>query len=573
VNFNNSNFKGPFEMIITSAYATWRRSISLALLAIVLVTSTVFAGQQPAVAPSSLELSQAERDLATGVKLETIRDVVTSLSADDMQGRGTAQPGGDKAAAFLADRFAALGLKPLGAKNTFLQPIKFRELQFATETSLKIGSETLQLGKDFIVAPPYSGDKNAAGGLVFVAYGLTSNVPKRSDLAGVEIKGKVVVLLEGPPRIVSKEAWRKAHIQFDIVRNLVGAGAAGIIFINTGREEHPYSEMADYLTRRQIEPADDEEAPEFLPPFLNLSDAAAEKLFAASGVTRAQALAKAETDSFTPINLKQSAKITVKLKKGKGVGSNVVGVLEGSDPKLKEEAIVYSAHYDAYGLAADNRIYHGAADNGLGVGEMLAIAEGFTHSATKPRRSIIFLAVTGEEYGGHGSNYWVHNPTWKIKQVAADLNFDGMGTEVYGPVKVLVGYGAEHSSLGTVLNEVAAASGLKVIPDPMPDEKAFYRSDHYFFVKKGIPGLMLLGAPEGEIKIWVDRMKEWEKTDYHQPGDTIRPDWNWDGPRTIAAVGIVMGMRLANSEEMPAWVSTSTFNRERGTNAPAPPEP
>jgi Zn-dependent M28 family amino/carboxypeptidase len=248
-------------------------------------------------------------------------------------------------------------------------------------------------------------------------------------------------------------------------------------------------------------------------------------------------------------------------------------LLEGSDPKLKSEALVYSAHYDAYGLSADNRIYHGAADNALGVAEMLAIAEVLTKSETKPRRSIIFLAVTGEEYGGYGSDYWVKNPTWKIKQVAADLNLDGMGTEVYGPVKVLVGYGAEHSSLGDLLNEVAAASGLRVIADPMPEEKSFYRSDHYFFVKKGVPGIMILGAPEGSTESWTDRLRKWEKTDYHQPTDIVRPDWDWSGPRTVASVMLVMGLRAANTESMPAWLPSSIFNRERGTDKPAPPEP
>src|SRR5262249_49894676 len=157
----------------------------------------------------------------------------------------------------------------------------------------------------------------------------------------------------------------KAKIQFDILRGLVAAGAAGIVFINHGPEEHPYSEVADYLTRRQVERADSEETPSFLPPFVSLSDEAADKLFARSRVSRTEALAKAETEGFTPIDLKQSAKITVRLKKGKGVGNNVIGLLEGSDTNLKGEAVVYSAHYDAYGLSADKRVYHGAADNGL----------------------------------------------------------------------------------------------------------------------------------------------------------------------------------------------------------------
>jgi Zn-dependent M28 family amino/carboxypeptidase len=181
--------------------------------------------------------------------------------------------------------------------------------------------------------------------------------------------------------------------------------------------------------------------------------------------------------------------------------------------------------------------------------------------------------VTGEEYGGYGSDYWVKNPTWKIKQVAADLNLDGMGTEVYGPVKVLVGYGAEHSSLGNLLTEVAASSGLRVIPDPMPEEKSFYRSDHYFFVKKGIPGMMILGAPDGATEAWTARLKKWTKTDYHQPTDIVRPEWDWSGPRTIASVMLVMGLRAANEDAMPSWAPSSIFNRERGTDKPPPPEP
>jgi Zn-dependent M28 family amino/carboxypeptidase len=271
--------------------------------------------------------------------------------------------------------------------------------------------------------------------------------------------------------------------------------------------------------------------------------------------------------------LKKSASITVRLRKGKGAGSNVVGFLEGSDPVLKSEAVVYSAHYDAWGVTNSNRVYHGAADNGLGVGQLMAVAEAMAQATARPRRSIIFLAVTGEEYGLYGSQYWVDNSTWKLKKVAADLNFDGMGTEVYGPVGTLVGYGAEHSSLGEILNNIAGAAGLKIIPDPMPDEKTFYRSDHYSFAKRGVPSLMLLGAPAGDTSLWIDRMKKWEKADYHQPTDTIRPDWNWDGPKTVAAIGAVMGLRIANDDQLPSWLPSSPFNRERGTNAAPPPEP
>ena len=543
------------------------------MLAVLFVASTAFGSTQAAVPAATRALSTTEQQLVDSLSLATIKDTVNALAADDMQGRGTAQPGGDKAAAYLADRFAKLGLKPLGANNSYLQPIKFRETQFLPQTGFTIGNQSLKMGSEFFVMPPYSGDENVNTKIYFVGYGLSVPVLKRNDLAGLDVRGKIVVLRDGPPPEIGKDQWKKAQAQLNVLRGLIGRGAAGIVIIGQDTETLTFAEMADYLTRRQIEPEDEGEMPDFLPPFISVSEAGAEKLFAASGITVAEAFAKAKRDDFTPIDLKESATITVRLKKSKGVGNNVVGLLEGSDPKLKSEALVYSAHYDAYGLSADNRIYHGAADNALGVAEMLAIAEVMTKAQSKPRRSIIFIAVTGEEYGGYGTDYWVKNPTWRIKQVAADFNLDGMGTEVYGPVKVLVGYGAEHSSLGTLLNDVAAASGLRVIPDPMPEEKSFYRSDHYYFVKKGIPGIMILGAPDGATQTWVERLRKWEKTDYHQPTDVVRPDWDWTGPRTVAGVMLVMGLRAANDETMPAWMPSSVFNRERGTDKPAPPEP
>ncbi len=543
------------------------------LLSLLIVTSTTFGWSQATAPATTRALSATERQLVESINVESIKQSVNALSAPEMQGRGTAQPGGDKAAAYLADRFAKLGLKPLGDNNTYLQPVKFKESQVTPETTFTAGKQTLKLGPDFFVMPPFSGDENVNGQLVFVGYGAVLRGLKRNDLGVLDVKGKVLVLREGPPPEITKEAWSKGQASIDIIRGLISRGVAGLILINKYTEDRSYDQMADYLTRRRLQLESDQEMPEFLPPFIAVSEAGADKLFVDSGVTKAEAFAKADRDDFTPIDLKQSATITVRLKKAKGTGSNVVGLLEGSDPKLKSEALVYSAHYDAYGVSLDNRVYPGAADNGLGVAEMLAVAETMSKAATKPRRSVIFIAVTGEEYGGFGSDYWVKNPTWNIKQVAANLNLDGMGTEVYGPVKVLVGYGTEHSTLGALMNEVAGANGIKVIPDPMPEANAFYRSDHYLFVKRGIPALMILGAPDVPTKEWTDRLKKWSKTDYHQPTDVVRADWDWSGPRTIASLMLVMGLRIANDETMPSWLPTSVFNRERGTDKPAPAEP
>ena len=553
---------------------TWQRFALVALLTLSLLPPSVLGWQEQAVAPAKIAtLSVAEQEAAARVQTETIREAVVALSAPAMEGRGTGQPGGDRAAQYLAERFSKLNLKPLGDKNSYLQNIKFRETLVAPESTLKAGDETLSMGRDYVVTPPYSGDENMSGKMVFVAYGLTSKSPKRDDLAGVNVNGKIVVLLDGPPKGVNKESWKKAKAGQMVMRRLFAGGASAVMIAGSGDELHPYAEIADYLVRRQVELASESELPAEAPPFVLLSDTGAEKLFAGSEMTYAQARAKAEAGEFASLNLKQMAKISVRLKKGKGTSSNVIGLWEGSDPKLKDEAVVYTAHYDAYGIGADGRIYPGAADNALGVGELIAVAEALTKSPARPKRSIIFLLLTGEEYGLYGAEYWIKNPTWKIERIAANVNLDGIGTEVYGPVKRIVGFGLEHSTLGATLADVVAATGNRIAPDPMPEEKSFYRSDHYAFVKKGVPALMLMGAPDGDTDAWVARARKWLKTDYHQPTDTVRPDWSWEGARTIAVITLLTGLRVADADVLPAWLPTSPFNRKRGTNEPPPDEP
>jgi hypothetical protein len=517
-------------------------------------------------------LSDTEHAIASGITVETIKDVTAALSADDMEGRGTMQPGGEKAANWIADRFKKLGLKPLGDKGSYLQKIDFKETVATPETSLKIGDDLLVHGTDFAYLPENNGNKDVSGDLVFIAYGMQTVTPKRDDLAGLDVKGKVVVMLEGPPSYIPKKIWDEQKAGTLFTQSVMMKGAAALIFIGHGREEHSPEESINYMSRRQITMAGEEGYPEQVPPMVYVSAKAAEKLFAKSGMTLKDALATAETNEFRPIKLDQKAKLVAKYKVTKGVGYNVVGFIEGSDPKLKEEAIIFSAHYDAYGT--DNgKIYHGAADNALGNAEMLAVAEAYTKLAEKPKRSLIFLSVTGEEYGLYGSKYWSKNPTWNIKKVAADLNLDGIGSEVYGPVKTIVGYGAEHSTLGTMIDDVARTMQIETIPDPFPDEKVFYRSDHYSFVERGVPSLMLMGAPAGKKEIWIDRIKAWEKGDYHQPGDIIHPDWAWEGAETVAEVMGIMGWRLSQASDVPSWLSTSRFAKlERGNTKELPPE-
>ncbi|HEX8368721.1 MAG TPA: M28 family peptidase [Pyrinomonadaceae bacterium] len=543
-----------------------RKAQLQSLFALMLLFALVSQSAAQQTAPAAL--SQTEKNLAASIKIQTIKEITAALAADEMQGRGTMQPGGDKAADWIAARFRKLGLKPLGDKGSYLQKIEFKETSLAPEASLKIGVENLKQGSDYTFLPlPYTPvNKSASGEMVFIAYGIQSESIKRNDLKDIDVRGKIVVMLDGPPANLSQEVWDRANVKMTGFVNLVRNGAAGIIFIPHGREKEPLETYIDYLGRRQIAMADkdSDSEPIPLPPMLLASGKAAEKMFAKSVVSWKDALARAEENSFKPFSLNQEAKIVSKYKMTAGAASNVAGYIEGSDPKLKEEAVLFSAHYDAYGME-NGKIYHGAADNALGVAEMLAVAEAYTKLPDKPKRSMVFLAVTGEEYGLFGSKYWAKNPTWNIKKVAANLNLDGIGTEVYAPVKTFVGFGAEHSTIGAILADVSSSFGIKVIPDPMPDEKIFYRSDHYSFVERGVPALMLLGAPAGDPQIWIKRSKDWEKTDYHQPSDTIQPNWSWEGAKTVADVMGIMGWRISETEKMPEWLPSSRFGKlERG---------
>lgn len=547
----------------------WRRAASL-LAALSLSAAAAF-GQAAAVATApAATLSDAERAAVALVRAESIRETTAALAAPEMQGRGTGQPGGERAAQFIAERFRQLGLKPAGERGTYFQQIKFREFQVTPETQFTLDGAPLKMGDEFAAVPPHSGDEDAGGRLVFVGFGIQNS--SRDDFKNLDVRGKVVVLIDGPPRGVTEKDWRKMDAPRRIMQGIVYGGAAALVIANSGTEQMPFAMSADYATRRQLELENEERVPRGVPPFVAVSDAAAEKLFAGSGTTYAEALERAHRGEHVSRQLKPAAKIKIKFREARVAGSNVVGLLEGADAKLKEEAVVYTAHYDAWGADSDGRVFHGAADNALGVAEMLAVAEAFTKSAARPRRSVIFLAVTGEEYGLYGAEHWAKNPTWKIKQVAADFNFDGMGTEIHGPLKKAVGFGMEHSELGAVLRAAAGASGVEIVPDPMPEERAFTRSDHYAFVKKGVPALMLLGAPDVPQERLVGLMKEYQQKAYHLPSDTVTESWNWEGPRGLAQLGLVVGMRVANADAMPAWLPTSPYNRERGTNKEPPKE-
>ena len=522
----------------------------------------------------TVELAANEKELTENITIASIRRFTEALSADVMEGRGTLQPGGDRAASWIADKFKSFGLKPLGEKNSYLQPIKFIETAITPDSYFQVGEEKFKLGQDYgyIPLPFKKTDKKTDGDLYFIGYGMEA-FSKDSNMLS-KVRGKIVVMIEGPPSSVPKEKWDELEVGFKLINGLVVSGAKGILLVGNGGEDDKTEEYIDYFGRRQIELSDDSGSnpPNAFPPLMMISRATAEKLFTKSETKFDEAMKNAESNSFKSFELNEKADIAVKYESRKGVSNNVVGVLEGSDPQLKTEAVLFSAHYDAYGIE-NGKIYNGAADNALGTAEMLAVAEAYSKMTPKPKRSMIFLAVTGEEYGLYGSKYWAKNPTWDIKKVSANLNLDGIGTEVYGPVKNIVGFGAEYSTLGKMLDDVTKSYGINVMADPQPEEKVFYRSDHYSFVERGVPALMLLGAPEGTKESLVAKIKAWEKVNYHQPTDDIMNDWDWSGAKTVADIMGVLGLRISNQEKMPEWLKDQRFGElKRGNTKDLPEE-
>ena len=577
------------------------RALVAALVVIQLVAPLSLA--QSAAAKPAPAFSDAEREAASYVKAETIRDVTTVLASKQMQGRGTGQNGADIAALYIARRFEKAGLKPLGepekvkqekekeegqreekqkeekrkegkqkiGEPTFLQPIEFKVERVMPDSSFTVGDVSLKFKEDFIVPPPLPQDdmKEANGALAFVGYGVVSPELKRDDLAGVDVKGKIVVMLGGKPNNVEAAAWAKATNQQAVIGRLLSKGAAGFVIVyQAARESQPFSLAASYLSRRRVSLADAPGFPIKLPPIVLISDAAAEKILASKTESFAELKAKAQRGEFVSREVNKPATLAVHVQHGEGESRNVVGVLEGADPALKQEAVVYTAHYDAYGKEADGTIYPGAADNALGVGRLVAIAEAFAKAKARPRRSIIFLAVTGEEYGLLGAEHWVKHPTWPLAKIAADINYDGIGSEVWGEMGYLVNFGYDHSDLSKTIADVAAAMKVEIIPDPLPEEGAFFRSDHYAFVKRGVPSLYLFSGPAGDRAVFTERAKRWLVTDYHMVTDTVQKDWNWKGAEQLAVAGLVAGMRVANQDAMPAWSASSPYNRPRGTTAP-----
>ncbi len=407
--------------------------------------------------------------------------------------------------------------------------------------------------------------------LVFVGYGIQAPEYHWDDFKGMNLKGKVLVMLNNDPDWDPKLFEGKRRLYYGRwmykYESAARQGAAGAIIIHTTPSAgYPWQVVQSSWSGEQFS------LPEAGEPTIQVkgwaTEDASRRLFKAAGKDLDKLIAAAHSRDFKPVSLGVQTSIKFTNTVSRVQTANVAGLLPGSDPKLKSEVVIYSAHHDHFGIgkpdASGDKIYHGAEDNAAGCAKVLAIARTFASLAQRPRRSILILFVAAEEQGLLGSLYYALHPTIPAGRIAADLNYDG--GNIYGRTRDVTLVSSGKSSLDGVAETMARSLGLVVKPDQFPDRGYYYRSDQFSFAKVGVPGFYLDWGTDfvGRPPEWGREQKEkWELTRYHQPADRLEPDWNFDGMIDETKLGFLTGWAVAQADAMPAWKPGDEFEAIR----------
>ncbi len=534
-----------------------------------LLTSVILIGCQAAddevaqsVAPSTPPAALAS---VTG---EEIRGHMEFLAADDMEGREAGTAGYQRAADYIAAEFRSIGLEPLGDDGAYFQSIEFFETRLEPETarmSLGKGDAGVELVSrdDFIRGGGYGvAEEEITAPLVFVGHGIVAPEYAHDDFAGVDVAGKILVVLSGaPPRF---DTDQRAFYSSSRGKQAVAAdrGAVGIVMVRTPVDQarRAWDRILPGVGTPGMRWLDAERMPhEGFPELAGgalLSQAGAEKLFALAGHDLAAIFAKhaaGETGSF---ELRVTATLGRTSKQRTVTSANVVGLLRGSDPILRDEYVVYTGHLDHLGVRPGedgDAIHNGAYDNAAGIGAILEIAEAMASLPTPPRRSVIFATVTAEEKGLQGSSYFVHNPPVAIERLIANINID---MPYLGfPVADVEAFGAEHSTLHDAVRRATAELGMDLTPDPMPERVRFVRSDQFSFVKAGIPALAFkAGSKSSDAEIdGAAMLADFLANHYHRPSDDLSLPYSSEGAERFARAALALGLIVAGEDERPRW--------------------
>lgn len=528
-----------------------------------------------AVAATPLLAQQAEPSFSP----ERVRADVEFLADDLLEGRDAGTRGYDIAALYVASRFEALGLTPGGTKRWF-QPVRFVSalLDSKAPAAITIGGQVFpEMGDVLVGFSPRTTGKPVEGRAVFVGYGIDAPDLGYDDYSGLDVRGKIVVSLQGFPKGMPAEV--AAHLATQKAGMAQRRGAIGMLTMATptALARNPWSRIktlnkAPLLT--WIGPDGQPYADSSIERGGYLNVPASEALFAGAPVSLKRVFAQAGQPRGMPrgFPLKPLVKFERKIVTSGFDSSNVIAVLPGSDPVLRHEVVLMTAHLDHDGIDPDlpgrDKIFNGAMDNAAGIATMLEVARAFTTAGQLPKRTVVFAAVTAEEDGLLGSQYLAKNlPMPKGDRLVGVVNLD-MPVLTYDFTDVIA-YGGEHSTLGPIAARAAESAGVKVSPDPMPEQGIFTRSDHYSFVVEGVPSIMLATgfAGDGQTKFTNFLAKT-----YHRPGDDLSQAFNWAAGAKFARVNYLITRAVANAAEAPRWYAGDFFGEtfaKRAAKAPA----
>ena len=507
------------------------------------------------------------------------------LSSDEFEGRGPGTKGEELTVNYLIEQFKKAGVKPGNTDGTFVQKVPLVGITpAAAPLVVRKGSTERQLRwKDDVVAWTKHVAETATldnSELVFVGYGVVAPEFNWDDYKGLDVKGKTLVMLVNDPPVPDPSAsgeldakvfGGKAMTYYGrwTYKYEIGAekGAAGVLLIHeTGPAGYPF----DVVQTKVSEQFD------LVTPDKNMGRVAIEgwitldqgkELLKLGGQDFDTLKKQAATREFKPVPLGVTAAMTIRNKLRAVDSKNVVAKIDGSDPKLANEFVVYTAHWDHLGVGAPvngDRIYNGAKDNAVGTGGLIEIARAFTKLPTPPKRSILFLAVTAEEQGLLGSQYYSVTPIYPIARTVANVNMDGLN--VNGRTKDLTVIGLGSSDLEDYVRDAAGEQGRVLRPDAEPEKGFYYRSDHFNFAKQGVPALHFDEGVEfiGKPADYGQKVRDqFTNHDYHQPSDVIKPDWDLSGAREDLKVFFAVGYRVAEADRIPEWKPGNEFKAKR----------
>ncbi|HEX8469254.1 MAG TPA: M28 family metallopeptidase [Allosphingosinicella sp.] len=501
---------------------------------------------------------------------ESFRSHVAFLADDRLEGRDTGSRGFDLAALYVASRFEALGLKPAGGDGWY-QQVPFLETRLTGEPgSLVIGGRRFLHGQEVVLSPtPDQGPVAIEAPAVFVGYGLEAPEIGIDDYNGLDVRGKIVVVLNGFPGGMKSDIG--AHLNSDKRRVASRHGAIGFVSIRTLSEakRRPWERMRQNSDEPSLGWVG-EDGQSYTPaPGLRfrgtLDSPAAEALFAGAKTPLARVLAEADRKGGRPkgFALKPRLSVSQQSSQRRFSSPNVLAMLPGSDPKLAGEYVLLMAHLDHEGIKKEgaqseeggDRIYNGAMDNAVGIATMLEVARAMATSPDRPKRSILFAAVTAEEKGLLGAQYLARHPIAGGK-VAAVVNLD-MPVLLYDFTDVIA-FGAEHSTMGEAVARAGRGMGVALSEDPLPQEGLFTRSDHYRFVQEGVPSVFLMtGFANGGREKFTDFLA----THYHKVSDDLALPIDWKAGAKFARINYEIAREIADAPLAPRWYADSFFGK------------